>query len=107
MRIKPIGARKEIRLHKNYGEPWAPARPAKKSKIEVGLSSFIRHSSFGFRHSPMKRVYTRMMEIRCQRSDVSGQWSVMPAARLLEDSFQLLADGAVTQPRDRWRCGGR
>jgi len=48
-----------------------------------------------------------MMEIRCQRSDVSGQWSVMRAARLLEDSFELLADGAVTQPRDRWRCGGR
>ena len=32
-----------------------------------------------------------MMEIRCQRSDVSGQWSVMPAARLLEDFFELLA----------------
>ena len=44
MRIKAIGARKEIRLRKNYGEPWAPARPAKKSKIEVRLSSFIRHS---------------------------------------------------------------
>ena len=40
MRIKAIGARKEIRLRKNYGEPWAPARPAKKSKIEVRLSSF-------------------------------------------------------------------